>query len=58
MATEGHSEDGNLFVVDRKKDMVIAGGFNIYPREINEVPLPASQGVGCRGHWHSGYVSG
>ncbi|MGA3114133.1 MAG: AMP-binding protein [Syntrophobacteraceae bacterium] len=30
-------EDGYLFVVDRKKDMVIAGGFNIYPREIDEV---------------------
>lgn len=24
-------------MVDRKKDMVIAGGFNIYPREIDEV---------------------
>lgn len=30
-------EDDYLFVVDRKKDMVIAGGFNIYPREIDEV---------------------
>lgn len=30
-------EDGYLFIVDRKKDMVIAGGFNIYPREIDEV---------------------
>ncbi|HPR03161.1 MAG TPA: long-chain fatty acid--CoA ligase, partial [Deltaproteobacteria bacterium] len=25
------------FIVDRKKDMIIAGGFNIYPREIDEV---------------------
>jgi long-chain acyl-CoA synthetase len=30
-------EDGYLFIVDRKKDMVIAGGYNIYPREIDEV---------------------
>ena len=30
-------EDGYIFVVDRKKDMVIAGGYNIYPREIDEV---------------------
>lgn len=30
-------EEGYLYVVDRKKDMVIAGGFNIYPREIDEV---------------------
>ncbi|QHJ71653.1 AMP-binding protein [Planococcus halotolerans] len=30
-------EDGHFFVVDRKKDMIIAGGFNIYPREIEEI---------------------
>ena len=30
-------EDGYFFVVDRKKDIIIAGGFNIYPREIEEV---------------------
>ena len=30
-------EDGYMFIVDRKKDMIIAGGFNIYPREIDEV---------------------
>jgi long-chain acyl-CoA synthetase len=30
-------EDGYLFIVDRKKDMIIAGGYNIYPREIDEV---------------------
>ena len=26
-----------FYIVDRKKDMIIAGGFNIYPREIEEV---------------------
>jgi len=30
-------EDGYAYIVDRKKDMVIAGGFNIYPRDIEEV---------------------
>ena len=29
--------DGYLYIVDRKKDMIIAGGFNIYPREVDEV---------------------
>jgi long-chain acyl-CoA synthetase len=30
-------EEGYTYIVDRKKDMVIAGGFNIYPRDIEEV---------------------
>jgi long-chain acyl-CoA synthetase len=30
-------DDGYYFIVDRKKDMVIRGGFNVYPREIEEV---------------------
>jgi long-chain acyl-CoA synthetase len=30
-------EDGYFTIVDRKKDMIIAGGFNIYPREVEEV---------------------
>ena len=30
-------EDGFYYIVDRKKDMIIAGGFNIYPREVEEV---------------------
>lgn len=30
-------EDGYFYIVDRKKDMVITGGFNIYPREVDEV---------------------
>ncbi|MEU2672270.1 long-chain fatty acid--CoA ligase [Streptomyces sp. NPDC007164] len=30
-------EDGFLSIVDRKKDLVIRGGFNIYPREVEEV---------------------
>ena len=30
-------EDGYLTIVDRKKDMIIAGGYNIFPREVDEV---------------------
>lgn len=30
-------EDGYVYIVDRKKDMILAGGYNIYPREIDEV---------------------
>ncbi|MCX8125441.1 MAG: long-chain fatty acid--CoA ligase, partial [Spirochaetes bacterium] len=30
-------KDGYFFVVDRKKDLIISGGYNIYPREIEEV---------------------
>ena len=30
-------EDGYFFIVDRKKDMVISGGYNVYPRDIEEV---------------------
>ena len=30
-------EEGFFYIVDRKKDMIIKGGFNIYPREIEEV---------------------
>ncbi|WP_236689063.1 long-chain-fatty-acid--CoA ligase [Acidiplasma aeolicum] len=29
--------DGYVYILDRKKDMIIAGGYNIYPREIEEV---------------------
>ena len=30
-------EDGYFYIVDRIKDMIIRGGFNVYPREIEEV---------------------
>jgi len=30
-------EDGYYYIVDRKKDMIVRGGFNVYPREIEEV---------------------
>jgi long-chain acyl-CoA synthetase len=30
-------EDGYFFIVDRKKDMIVRGGYNVYPREVEEV---------------------
>ena len=36
-------EDGYFYIVDRKKDMIVASGYNVYPREIEEVPLRASR---------------
>ncbi len=30
-------EDGYFFIVDRKKDMIVASGYNVYPREIEEI---------------------
>jgi len=30
-------EDGYFFIVDRKKDLIIRGGYNVYPRELEEV---------------------
>jgi acyl-CoA synthetase (AMP-forming)/AMP-acid ligase II len=44
-------EDGFFFLIDRKKDMIIRGGENIYPREIEDVLLehPAVQGAAVIG---------
>ncbi len=30
-------DDGYYFIVDRKKDLIIRGGYNVYPREVEEV---------------------
>lgn len=32
-------DDGYVFIVDRKKDMVVTGGFNVFPRQIEDVLL-------------------
>ncbi len=42
-------EDGYLYVVDRKKDLILRGGFNVFPRDVEEVllahPAVAQAGV-------------
>jgi long-chain acyl-CoA synthetase len=30
-------EEGYFYIVDRKKDMIISGGYNVYPRDMEEV---------------------
>ena len=30
-------EEGYIYIVDRKKDLIIVGGYNVYPREVEEV---------------------
>src|SRR5699024_5618593 len=30
-------EDGYFFIIDRKKELIIRGGYNVYPREVEEV---------------------
>ena len=40
-------EDGWFYVVDRKKDMIISGGFNIYPAEVEQVLMAFPQVQDC-----------
>ena len=51
-------EDGYYFIVDRKKDLIIRGGYNVYPREIEEVlyahPAVAEVAVVGIDHEHLG----
>ncbi|HEX2895660.1 MAG TPA: AMP-binding protein, partial [Marmoricola sp.] len=44
-------EDGYLYVVDRLKDLIIRGGFNVFPRDVEDVLLehPAVQVAACVG---------
>ena len=49
----GHLDaDGYLYVVDRKKDLILRGGFNVFPRDVEEVlvahPAVAQAGVVAR----------
>jgi long-chain acyl-CoA synthetase len=44
-------EEGYLFIVDRKKDLIIRGGFNVYPRDVEDALLehPALEAAGVVG---------
>jgi long-chain acyl-CoA synthetase len=44
-------DEGYLFIVDRKKDLIIRGGFNVYPRDVEDALLehPAIAGAGVVG---------
>ena len=44
-------DDGYLFIVDRKKDLIIRGGFNVYPRDVEDALLehPAVAGAAVVG---------
>jgi long-chain acyl-CoA synthetase len=44
-------QDGYLFIVDRKKDLIIRGGFNVYPRDVEDALLehPAIEAAGVVG---------
>jgi long-chain acyl-CoA synthetase len=48
-------DDGYFFIVDRKKEMIIRGGYNVYPREIEEALYehPAVAEVACVGIPHA-----
>jgi len=47
-------EEGFLYIVDRKKDMIVSGGFNIFPREIEDILFehPAVKGAAVIGVPH------
>ena len=32
-----YDKDGYVYITDRKKDLIICGGYNVYPREVEEV---------------------
>ena len=42
------TEDGFTKIVDRKKDMILVSGFNVYPNEIEEADREPSRGAGMR----------
>ncbi len=47
----GTHDDGYLYIIDRKKDVIVSGGFNVYPREVEDALLahPAVSAVAVIG---------
>ncbi len=45
-------EEGFLRIVDRKKDMILVSGFNVYPNEIEDVVMQHRR-TGSRGCWRT-----
>ena len=45
-------EDGYIYLVDRKKDLVISGGENVYPVEVEEV-IQKHPRSGCSNNWYT-----
>lgn len=46
-------EEGFLRIVDRKKDMILVSGFNVYPNEIEDVVMQHPRRTGSRGCWRT-----
>ena len=54
-------DEGYVYIVDRKKDMILTGGYNIYPAEIERVisshPAIAMVGVGAKADSEKGEIA-
>ena len=46
--------EGYYYITDRKKDMLLVNGINVYPREIEEILYQFPGREGGRGDWHAG----
>ena len=47
--TSAASTSGSVFIEDRKKDMILVSGFNVYPNEVESVAVTHPGVAGSRG---------